>query len=303
MKILVLSPPPPAILEACALLAEAGMAVETTEAAPAASPEGLAAAYDIVAGNHPGQEDLLARMRAHPEAAGLPWAAWGPVERAREALDQGADVYLDPGESPDLLAARLQALARRARLGGAPRRDPLTGLVGKRSFTDILRQEFERAARHRRCLALLALEPDLQPGHPGAAAEEPLLQELGRHLRQWVRDSDLLARLSGHRFGVVLPETDANGGLVAGQRLQSAMEGTSLCLPPAGKAGAGRHVRLTLSIGLAAYPSRGMDRPRDLLGRALESLVQAQRRGGNAVLPFGASDIIWSREAPDPSRI
>ena len=57
---------------------------------------------------------------------------------------------------------------------------------------------------------------------------------------------------------------------------------------------------LTVSGGTAAFPSRSLESGADLLGRALESLVQAQRRGGNCVIAFGSSDIIWAHAAPDP---
>lgn len=302
MKVLAVPPLPPALQAALQLLGEEGLTVDISAGSEASQPEPVAANYDLVVAEHPLHVVLLRRIRSNSETSGLPWASWGNQKDLSTALNDGADLFLDPEENAERLAARLQALARRARLGGAPRRDPLTGLVGKRSFRDILRQEFERASRHRRSLALLALEPDFpRSGNTDEEVEETLLQEIGHHLRPLVRDSDLLARLSGRRFGVVLPETDATGGVTAGQRLRAAVAGAPIPIPPR-KGGAGKALYLTLSVGIAAFPSRGMERADDLLGRALESLVQAQRRGGDSVLLFGSSDIIWSREAPDPSR-
>ncbi len=289
MQIVAPGPVPPNLREALRLLADNGWEVSSPEELPAP-------------GELPGETLLLLPAARVPAILGAapadeplpPSAAFGedPAEGIA-ALAAGSDLWLDPAEAPDRLAARVEALGRRALLGGAPRVDSVTGLLGRPWFRDLLRHEFERAVRYRRALAVIVLEPDGVEDLPAAGLGR-LARETAARLRGLVRDVDLVARLGDRRFAVALPETDAAGGLAAAERLRQAL--ADLPLP-----GARRERRTTtVSIGVAAWPSRGMERAEDLLGRAVEALRQASQRGGNTALPFGAADVIWSRTPPDP---
>lgn len=194
--------------------------------------------------------------------------AWGSGDDAARALASGADHWLGSPEGEPafarILAAQLQAVSRRLQ----PRAD-----VRPRALPDLLQHEFDRAARYRRALAVLvAATPS--PGTEG---------DVLARCRAAVRDVDTVAELPSGRIAVVLPETDAGGALAAALRVHAA-------LAP------GSHV------GVAAYPARGIEGSDDLLGRALEALLQA-RRGGSDVISFGAPGVIWARQAPDPASV
>ncbi len=299
----------PAVIEQAVLaLKQRGLDVVIDDAATAApEPATLASECDLLLFDAQRHGDWVARLRADVESSTLPIAVWAPPAEGRAALENGADVWLSLDESPQDLALRLMALARRAHLGGAPRLDPLTGLSGHRRLQELLRHEFDRAVRYKRSLALVVVEPDgleLASQKQGGEASDTLLRDLAQHLRGLVRDVDLLGRLSGKRFAVILPETDGEGAVVAGERLRAAIDAHSFAVGSARTTT--RHagvLRLTVSAGVAAIPARGMETSSDLLGRALESMVQAQKRGGNRVIAFGAADFIWSRQAPDPSQL
>ncbi len=289
MRIVALGPLPPNLEAALGLLDETGWEVVTRE--DELAPDDLAGETLLVVptGRAPG---ILAGSSGDDPPP--PSAAFGEdPDAGLGALAAGADLWLDPGEAPDRLAARVEALGRRALLGGAPRVDSVTGLLGRPWFRDLLRHEFDRAVRYRRALAVLVLEPDGAGDLPRAGREQ-LAREIAGRLRRLVRDVDLVGRIGPWRFALALPETDAGGGLAAAERLRDALD--DLPVP-----GARRERRTTtVSLGVAAWPSRGMERADDLLGRAVEALGQARQRGGNAVLPFGAPDVIWSRTPPDP---
>ncbi|GEM_PF-6410929 len=304
MKIIAWPPVTPALEEALLFLEKRGLEAVTAEENDIDDPATLATCCDVLVLAAEEGFEKIASIRQSQEAASLPIAAWGRGDSGRSALEQGADLLLDPEESPSLLALRLAALVRRAQLGGAPRVDSLTGLVNHTRFESLLAHEFDRATRYRRALGLLVLEPDRFEElnqDMGLRAGDSALQDLSEVLRRLVRDVDLPARLSGKRFAAILPETDAGGALTAGERLRAAVENHLFRGPCRSGGKASAPFRITVSVGVAAYPSRGMESAGDLLGRSTESLIHAQRREGNRVVAFGAADIIWSREAPKPT--
>jgi diguanylate cyclase (GGDEF)-like protein len=302
VKALVVGTMSASVAAAVEILRQRDVEVETLEHPTLPHPPArIAALCDVLVGAT-GEIDgsLLEEIRQDPDAAALPIAVWGDDAEGREGLERGADIWFGEHEPAATIALRLLALVRRARLGGGRKVDPLTGLGGAERFRELLRHEFERAARYRRELSVLVFEPDghetLRAAH-GPEAAEQVLRDLSGVLAALVRDVDLLARLSPRRLCLLLPETEVAGAQVAAERLVDAVRERALPLP--GEAGAG--AVLTASCGLAGFPARGMEKGDDLLGRALEALLQAQRRGPAAVVAFGCSGVIWSRQAPDPS--
>ncbi|MDQ7007706.1 MAG: GGDEF domain-containing protein [Acidobacteriota bacterium] len=300
MKIVALDPPAGRLDEVFHVLRQRGHEAEAHPASILPSMADLASRCDVlILFERERVADLLAQLRDDPQAGSLPVAFVGDEKAGLQALEAGADIWISANEAPGVMALRLDALARRSRLGGAPRLDSLTGLIGRRRLLERLRHEFDRCARYRRSLGLLVVEPDPIEAINrdfGMEVGDQALRGLADLLRGLVRDVDILGRLSGKRFAMILPETDAGGALTAASRLRDAAEGY---LFPALRGGT--PLRLPVCVGVAAFPSRSVDTADDLLGRALEALGQARRRGGNTVVAFGAGDVIWSRRAPSPA--
>lgn len=153
--------------------------------------------------------------------------------------------------------------------------DSLTGLNNRRWADDLLASLLAQARRHRRPLGVLLCDVDHfkrvndQFGH---AAGDEVLQAVARTIRQTLRESDSAARFGGEEFVVLLPETDAAGVAVVGEKIRCAIE--SLQLPGVG--------RCTISIGGATTPG-GRTRPAELLQRADEALYDAKAQGRNRV--------------------
>lgn len=107
------------------------------------------------------------------------------------------------------------------------RHDPLTGLANRRAFDAFLLASFNLSRRHGHALALLSIDIDHFKsyndafGHP---AGDALLKDLSIILSSHARETDLVARLGGEEFGIILPETDAEGARVLAERVRAEVE-------------------------------------------------------------------------------
>lgn len=183
-------------------------------------------------------------------------------------------------------------LARLARL------DQLTGLANRRCFDEILAGEWQRAQRHGWELALVVFDVDEfkpyndQFGHP---AGDSCLRRLAHAAREVVhRHGDLVARLGGEEFAVVLPQTPVGGAAAVADTLRQAVE--NLKLPHA--LDAGREV-VTISIGVASLRPTAEQRIEDLIEAADQALYAAKRAGRNRVVAApadGGTDGLPTRE-------
>ena len=133
--------------------------------------------------------------------------------------------------------------------------DPLTGLPNRRMLNQRLSQSVRHAARHRVHLAVVFVDIDhfkhINDGL-GHATGDLVLKEVGRRLRQEVRDEDTVAHLSGDEF-VVLLESISNAEYVI-----PIIEKLMRCFARPINTG-DREIRVTASMGICMYPEDGDD--------------------------------------------
>ena len=101
-------------------------------------------------------------------------------------------------------------------------RDVLTGLFSRRRFQEELVREVTRASRtdHPGSLLLIDLDGFKQVNDTfGHAAGDELLVRLGEALRSCLRESDVLGRMGGDEFALILPDSDAAGGRFVARKL------------------------------------------------------------------------------------
>jgi diguanylate cyclase (GGDEF)-like protein/PAS domain S-box-containing protein len=154
--------------------------------------------------------------------------------------------------------------------------DPLTGASNRRHFLDRLDAEMARQRRHGGAIALLMADLDhfkrVNDCH-GHAAGDAALCHFVRIVRQTVRRSDIVGRLGGEEFAILLPGDDLDGAREFAERLRRAVE-----LSPV-KIGNVR-ISITVSIGISCL--RDDDEDADvLLRRADEALYAAKAAGRN----------------------
>mgnify|MGYP001822252509 CR=1 FL=1 len=149
-------------------------------------------------------------------------------------------------------AARSQRHARDEALR-ASRFDALTGLYNRSFFFTTMEQELRRSDRMGRGFTMLMLDlDDLKPVNDtfGHQWGDRLLKAIADTIRHTIRFTDAAARYGGDEFVVLLPETDAAGGYVVGEKLRRDIYALTLN-------SADRNVRSSVSIGMVAYPDDG----------------------------------------------
>ncbi|MDF0730208.1 sensor domain-containing diguanylate cyclase [Pseudomonas entomophila] len=157
--------------------------------------------------------------------------------------------------------------------------DSLTGLANRRRLDQTLRQEWARAQRNRKPLAILMVDVDhfkafnQRHGHAGG---DHALREVARAIERCIRrPADLAARYGGEEFQVVLPETELAGAMLLAERIRASVE----ALPPFGD----DERPVTVSVGIGLFvPGTQHDLAR-VLGAADEALYRAKANGRNRV--------------------
>ena len=149
--------------------------------------------------------------------------------------------------------------------------DALTGLPNRTLLLDRLEQGIRAAQRGHSSVALLFLDlnhfKDVNDtlGHQYG---DLVLIEIGQRIRETLRESDTIARLSGDEFAVLLPEADERGATLAAGKILRAL-GRPFILQ-------GQSFEVGASIGVAIYPDHGQDAA-TLMARADRAMYAAKR--------------------------
>jgi len=161
-------------------------------------------------------------------------------------------------------------------LGRQAQSDPLTGLLNRRGFQLLFEPALRVARRNGRALSVAMIDIDHFKrinDRFGHEMGDRVLCGVAGMLRQRVRSSDVVARMGGEEFVLMLPETDLAGARVIAQEL---VDGLAAHWQEA-------FGPVTISVGLAG--SRGDDTdPAALLARADAALYDAKRQGRNRVV-------------------
>jgi diguanylate cyclase (GGDEF)-like protein len=178
----------------------------------------------------------------------------------------------------DAAALALDNAQIRVRLELQAQTDSLTGLFNHRYFHDRLRAELQRVSRVHDSVAVLMLDIDdfkrVNDVHGHGIGDEILVQ-LAKTLDRVVRGSDVVCRLGGEEFAVILPSCDEEAALGLAERLTQSVAEVDF-------AAVGR---ITFSVGLAQGPKHAMN-PRELIACAEAAMMTAKARGKNAVVVF-----------------
>jgi diguanylate cyclase (GGDEF)-like protein len=212
---------------------------------------------------------------------GPSWRAWGSLALGL-MLTALLIVYLE--------AARRQT----ERIRQQSITDSLTGLYNRRYLWDFLQRDFARARRNDSPLAAIMLDIDHfksvndMLGHEGG---DVALRALGALLKDGVRGSDLACRYGGEEFVLILPDATADSARRRAEQIRLAVQHMPLAYK-------GKPVRLTISMGVAAFPENAPDSD-SLLRRADEALYEAKRTGrdrvvvaGQRAAPVGADEAV-----------
>lgn len=165
-----------------------------------------------------------------------------------------------------------------AELRRASTTDELTQLPNRRHFLARVAEELAGAQRHGTPLAVAILDIDhfkrINDTY-GHAAGDLVLKETAAVLRAATRAEEMIGRIGGEEFAVVMPATAVHAARRACERLRAAQNGRAFTLP------SGATVRVTLSGGVAiAQPGEPIQQ---LMARADHALYQAKRQGRDRI--------------------
>ncbi len=161
--------------------------------------------------------------------------------------------------------------------------DSIVGIYNRRYLDKRLREELERAKRHKLPLSLLLMDIDnfkQVNDLYGHTTGDVILGEIGRVLQERVRVSDLAARYGGDELAVLLPNTRQDGAALIAERIRSAMERT----PVSGVKDVNGDVHFTISTGVGSALEN--DTGTELLRRTDLALYHAKQKGRNQVVNY-----------------
>lgn len=163
------------------------------------------------------------------------------------------------------------------RLAYQARHDPLTGLPNRLMLEESLKQAIPEAQRNRSMLAVLYIDLDRFKqinDTLGHTVGDLLLRLVSRRFEACLRKSDLLARMGGDEFTVVLSDVkDPNDAILVAQKLLHALES-----PFEVETG---ELYVTASIGISLYPRDGLDEV-TLQSNADRAMYRAKAHGKNS---------------------
>ncbi len=159
--------------------------------------------------------------------------------------------------------------------------DPLTDVLNRRALSDRLLGEMERVRRYETTVSILLIDLDffkrVNDTH-GHLVGDDVLTEVAELLQRAIRAVDVVARYGGEEFVIVLPETGAVGAASFAERIRELVEAQ-----PFVESQDGGGLRITASIGVATFPSPGLQTVEDLLAKADQALYRAKAEGRNLV--------------------
>lgn len=215
------------------------------------------------------------------------------------ALDLGADDLMTDGFDAIELALRVKALLRRKRVSDRLRdtvrtglkaavSDPLTGLHNRRYAMPHLARVAEHASATGRTFAVMVADLDhfkqINDVY-GHSTGDAVLVEAASRLRENLRGVDLLARIGGEEFLIVMPATPLSEARIAASRLCRKIGNQGFSVP-----GADAPISVTISIGVTmggVRDEKGQTAtstdPNHLLDAADKALYEAKMQGRNQV--------------------
>ena len=259
----------------------------------------------LLDGEMPGMSGLevMAELKADPVLTGIPTIF--VTSHREEAFEVagfavGAADFIGKPVSPPLVVARVKAQLHFKAMADQLRQsavtDALTGLANRRRFDEVLAVECRRSLRSGHPLALLMVDIDHfklfndRYGHPAGDSCLRSVAELLAH--SCPRATDVVARVGGEEFGIILPDTPSEGAAQVARRILHVLRARAISNEDSEPLGI---VTVSVGVGVACDPHGEQDgarhrfsrdpglsiAPEGLIAAADQALYRAKRGGRN----------------------
>lgn len=161
--------------------------------------------------------------------------------------------------------------------------DPLMDISNRRHLEQKLHQEFSKSVRYNLPFSILMLDIDHFKNVNdtyGHDVGDIVLRNLGALIKNFIRESDSVARYGGEEIVIILPLTDGQHAASMAERLRYEIE--QYVMVPSDSEKGITEIRITASIGVAEYAS-GLLNVDELVKRADKAMYRAKREGRNRI--------------------
>jgi diguanylate cyclase (GGDEF)-like protein len=199
--------------------------------------------------------------------------------RAVGRLTRDAEAFLKQVANQSHIVMENSRLVERLR--NLSIRDSLTDLFNHRHSMELVDQEFQRVGRYPAHQGISLLMIDIDDfkrinDSRGHLAGDAVLRDVALVLKDSLRAVDSVGRYGGEEFVVILPHTPRDEAVRTAERIRQRVDAHAFDL-------GGEKVHVTVSIGVATFPSEGVDGPNALVREADRALYAAKEAGRNRV--------------------
>lgn len=213
---------------------------------------------------------------------------WFDVFSSRKDLTEGETDFLTIFAQQIEMAITIAGLFEEVKAQAVT--DSLTGLYNRRYFEEYLNKEVRRALRQKQPFSIIGLDLDhLKEINDkyGHAYGDLAIKTVAEVLKKNARAIDTAARMGGEEFNVILPGVEAQGAIVAAERIRKALEDEELDTIG----------HITASIGVATFLEHS-DNIDDILELTDQAMYTSKRNGRNRVtLAKPISETSWQEVA------
>ena len=219
--------------------------------------------------------------------ATLKHMAWQTGQIAKGDFSQRVEFLGDFSHSFNWMVEQLEdyrqrILGQKWELERLATTDPLTGVYNRRYFMDVAAKEFLRSKRYSHVFSVIQMDIDqfkrINDTHGHAVGDEAL-KAFTANCQELLRENDVLGRIGGEEFSIILPETERAGAENVAERFRQTTADLKLYAEE-------QVVHYTVSIGVThlRQEDTGFE---PVLRRADEALYLAKNGGRNKVVSVG----------------
>ena len=236
---------------------------------------------------------FLSMLKSRPDLQDVPvlmLTGMNDRELKIKGLEQGASDYITKPFDPEELVARVKVHLKIKHLQDDLKRsnelllelsntDHLTGLFNRRYLMEALEKELQRCLRKGGCLSLIIVDIDHFKGVNdtlGHLQGDVVLQKVALSMQKELRSYDIAARYGGEEFVAVLPDATHKEAMFVADRMRLSIQGIKF-------SGALAPLSITVSLGVATFPSPNCTTVDEFIKLADDALYLAKANGRNRV--------------------